>query len=152
MAICQYLIALCNQFVIIDRLEASVLYDGRSVAKLGAIMARYTCSFTISVTFDDLQPLLLNLLQECDLEIQYYNHEYIMAREIPGNVPFSRLVKVEVFIEKSTATETETRMSIVIKNEELPLHLQNHCRQMFDFVKQAIEDCRYWHLIESIAG
>ncbi|MBD2447783.1 hypothetical protein H6G76_11465 [Nostoc sp. FACHB-152] len=115
-------------------------------------MARYTCSFTISINVDNLQPLLLDLLQNCDLEIQYYNHDYILAREIPGNIPFSKLVKVEVFIEKSTATETETRMSIVIKNEELPLQLHNHCREIFDFVKQAIEQNRYWHLIESIAG
>jgi hypothetical protein len=143
---------LCNQSVIISRLEPSVLYDGRSVARLGAIMARYTCSFTISISFDDLQPLLLDLLQDCDLEIQYYNHDYILAREIPGNVVYSKLVKVEVFIDKSTATETETRMSIVIKNEELPLQLHNHCREMFDIVKQAIEQSRHWHLIESLAG
>jgi len=138
----------------IYRLEASILYDGRSVARLeaGAIMARYTCSFTISIPLDHLQPLLLDLLQGCDLEIQYYNADYILAREIPGNIPFSKLVKVEVFIDKSTATETETRMSIVIKNEELPLQLENHCRKMFEFVKQEIEESRHWHLIESLAG
>jgi hypothetical protein len=61
-------------------------------------------------------------------------------------------VTVEVLIDKSTATETESRMSIVIKNDELPLQVNNHCRQMFDFIKQAIEDCRHWHLIESLAG
>ncbi|MBE9007597.1 hypothetical protein IQ259_21665 [Fortiea sp. LEGE XX443] len=115
-------------------------------------MARYTCSFTISIPIDHLQPLLLDLLQDCDLEIQYYNPDYILAREIPGSVSFSKLVKVEVFIDKSTATETETRMSIVIKNEELPLQVYNHCRQMFEFVKQAIEESRHWHLIESLAG
>jgi hypothetical protein len=115
-------------------------------------MARYTCSFIISIPIDHLQPLLLDLLQNCDLEIQYYSFDYILAREIPGNVPFSKLVKVEVFIEKSTATETETRMSIVVKNEELPLQVDNHCRQMFEFVKQAIEKSRHWHLIESLAG
>jgi hypothetical protein len=136
----------------ICRLLASVLYDGRSVARLGAIMARYTCSFTLSVPFENLQPLLLDLLQDCDLEIQYYSIDYILAREIPGNVPFSKMVKVEVFIDKSTATEAETKMSIEIKNEELPLQLNNHCRQMFEFVKQAIEESRHWHLIESLAG
>ncbi|BBD60059.1 hypothetical protein NIES2109_28520 [Nostoc sp. HK-01] len=145
-------VPLCNQSVTNYRLMASVLYDGRSVAILGAIMARYTCSFTISLSIDHLQPLLLDLLQGCDLEIQYYNADYILAREIPGNVSFSKLVKVEVFIDRSSATETESRMNIVIKNEELPLQLDNHCRQMFEFVKQEIEHSRHWHLIESLAG
>ncbi|MBD2436358.1 hypothetical protein [Nostoc sp. FACHB-110] len=115
-------------------------------------MARYTCSFTISVSFDDLRALVLELLQDCDLEIQYFNHEYILAREILGKVSYDKLVKVEAFIDKSTATEKETRMSIVITSEELPLQVDNHCRQMFDFVRQAIEGNRRWHLIESIAG
>lgn len=115
-------------------------------------MARYTCSFVVSILIDDLHPLLVDLLQECDLEIQYYTADYIMAREIPGNISFSKLVKAEVLIDKSTATETETRMSIVIKNEELPLQVDNHCRQMFEFIKQTIEESRHWHLIESLAG
>jgi hypothetical protein len=118
----------------------------------GVIMARYTCSFLISINLEYLQSLLLDLLQDCDLEIQYYSSDYILAREIPGKVSFSKLVKVEVLIDKSTATETETRMSIVIKNEELPLQVDNHCRQMFEYVKQSIEDNRHWHLIESLAG
>jgi len=115
-------------------------------------MARYTCSFIVSVPIEHLQPLLIDLLQGCDLDVQYYTADYIMARESQGSVPFSKLVVVEVFIDKSTATETETRLSIVIKNEELPLQLDNHCRQMFEFVKQAIEHSQNWHLIESLAG
>jgi hypothetical protein len=115
-------------------------------------MARYTCSFIVSVPIEHLQALLIELLQDCDLDVQYYTADYIMAREIPGNVSFSKLVSVEVLIDKSTATETETRLSIVIKNEELPLQLNNHCRQIFDFVKQAIEHSRHWHLIQSLTG
>ncbi|MEA5578993.1 hypothetical protein [Anabaena sp. UHCC 0451] len=115
-------------------------------------MARYTCSFLVSVPIAHLQALFIELLQDCGLEVQYYTADYIMAREMPGNVSFSKLVIVEVLIDKSTATETETRMSIVIKNEELPLQLNNHCRQVFDFVRQEIERSRNWHLIESLAG
>ncbi|MBH8563444.1 hypothetical protein I8748_14835 [Nostoc sp. CENA67] len=115
-------------------------------------MARYTCSFILSISIDHLQPLVVELLQDCDLEIQYYTPDYIIAREIPGNVSFSKLVKAEVLIDKSAATETESRMSIVIKNEELPLQVDNHCRQMFEFIKQTIEQSRHWHLIESLAG
>ncbi|WP_427158721.1 hypothetical protein ACQFX9_22820 [Aliinostoc sp. HNIBRCY26] len=115
-------------------------------------MARYTCSFILAINLDNLQPLMLDLLQNCDLEIQYYSSDYILAREIPGNVSVSQLVKAEVLIDKSTATETETRMTIVVKNEELPLRLENHCRKVFDFLKKEIEISRYWHLIESLAG
>ncbi|MGH8001248.1 MAG: hypothetical protein ACREPR_17945 [Brasilonema sp.] len=115
-------------------------------------MARYTCSFILSVPIDQLQSLLVELLQDCQFEVQYYTSDYILAREFLGSVPISKLVTVEVLIDKSTATDIETRMSIVIKNEELPLQKDNHCRQIFEYVKQAIENCRYWNLIESIAG
>jgi hypothetical protein len=33
-----------------------------------------------------------------------------MAREIPGKTAFSKLVTVEVLIDKSTATQTESRL------------------------------------------
>jgi hypothetical protein len=115
-------------------------------------MARYTCSFIVSVPSEHLQLLLVELLQDCQLDIQYQMGDYIIAREFPGNVSFSKLVTVEILIDKSKSTETETRMSIVIKNEELPLHLDNYCRQMFELIKQAIESSRHWHLIESLAG
>ncbi|MEH1814723.1 MAG: hypothetical protein V7K26_30025 [Nostoc sp.] len=115
-------------------------------------MARYTCSFIVSVPSDHLLPLLVELLQDCQLDIQYHTAEYIIGREVPGNVPFPKLITVEVLIDKSKSTETETRMSIVITNEELPLHLDNYCRQMFELIKQSIESSRHWHLIESIAG
>ncbi len=115
-------------------------------------MARYTCSFILSIDINHLQPLLIELLQDCNLDVQYYTLDYIMAREIVGTVSYSKMVTVEVLIDKSTATETETRMSIVIKNQELPLQVDNHCRQVFEYIKQAIEDNRNWHLIQSLAG
>ncbi|MEM7726482.1 MAG: hypothetical protein AAF208_08935 [Cyanobacteria bacterium P01_A01_bin.45] len=117
-------------------------------------MARYTCSFYLSIAFDQLQPLLVDMLQDYNLNVMYCasTFDYIMAREVPGTVPFSKLVTVEILIDKSTATETETRMSIVMKNEELPLQLENHCRQVYEYIKEAIEHSRHWHLIETIAG
>jgi len=115
-------------------------------------MARYNSSFTLSRSIDDLPPLLINLLQDCELDVQYYTTDYIMAREIPGNVSFAKLVTVEVLLDKSSASATETRMSIVVKNEELQSGLDNHCRQMFEYVKESIEHSRYWDLIEVLAG
>jgi hypothetical protein len=122
------------------------------IMRRGVLMARYTCSFIVSVTIEHLQPLLIELLQDCELDVHYYTSDYIMAREMPGNVAFPKLVTAEILIDKSTATETETRLSIVIKNEELPLKLNNHCQQMYEFVKQSIEVSRKWQLIESLAG
>jgi hypothetical protein len=114
-------------------------------------MARYTCSFVLSVSLDHLLPTLVDLLRNTGLEVQYYNADYIMAREFPGSVPFSKLVTVELLIDKTTATETETRMNLVAKNEELPLQLDNHCKQVFQYIKQEIENSRHWNLI-SIVG
>jgi hypothetical protein len=115
-------------------------------------MARHTCSFIVSVAIDDLQPLLIELLQDCELDTQYHTADYIMAREIPGKTAFSKLATVEVLIDKSTATQTESRLSIVVKNEELQSKPDSHCLQMFEFVKQAIEHSHRWHLIESLAA
>ena len=75
-----------------------------------------------------------------------------MAREIPGRVAFAKLVTVEVLIDKSTATSQEVRMNFVIKNEELPLQVDNHCHQMFDMVQEAVAENRYWQLVETVPG
>jgi hypothetical protein len=75
-----------------------------------------------------------------------------MAREIPGRVAFAKLVTVEVLIDKSTATDQEVRMNFVIKNEELPLQVDNHCHQMFYQVQNAVAKNTHWQLVESVAG
>lgn len=116
-------------------------------------MARYTSLFTVAVPTNSIRPLLTEILESCNLDVIYDTGDYIMAREVPGNVSFSRLVTVEVLIDKSQiSSEDEVRMNLVIKNEELPLQTDNHCRQMFDLVNQAIAESRHWHLIESVAG
>ena len=115
-------------------------------------MARYTCSFTVAVGVDRLKQLLTEVLHSCNLDILYDKSDYMMAREHPGQVSFSKLVTVEVLIDKITATETLTRMDLVIKNEELPLQVENHCHQMFNLVKQSIMENRNWQLVENVAS
>lgn len=115
-------------------------------------MARYTCLFTVSVPVENVQALLIEVLEACNLEIIYASGDYIMGREIPGQIPFSKLVTVEVLMDRTTATDHEIRMSCVIKNEELPLQIDNHCRKMFDLVNQTITENRHWKLIEQVAG
>ena len=114
-------------------------------------MARYTCSFTIAVPIARLRQLLVEVLQSCNLEMIHATNDFMMAREIPGQVSFAKLVTVEALIDKTTTTNTETSINLVIKNEELPLKIDNHCHQMFEVVKQAILENRDWQLVESVA-
>jgi len=86
------------------------------------------------------------------LDVIYDTGDYMMAREVPGNISFAKLVTVEVLIDKSTASDEEIRMNFVIKNEELPLQVNNHCRSIFDLVSQAVVKNNQWRLIESVAG
>lgn len=115
-------------------------------------MARYTSSYTLGLPFPRIGKLVVEVLQSCPFEITYDTGEYIMAREIPGKVSFSKLASVEILIDRTTSTETETKMTLVVKNEELPLQVENHCYQMFQVVNQAIVDCRSWQIVEQVAG
>lgn len=115
-------------------------------------MARYTCSFTVAVPISRLRQSLVEVLQACNLDVIYDTSDYMMARENPGQVSFAKLVTVEVLVDKTTATDTEIRMNWVVKNEELPLQVDNHCHKMFQIINQAIADNRHWQLLESIAG
>ncbi len=115
-------------------------------------MARYTCLFTIAAPITSLSHSLGELLEDCNLDIIYDTGDYMMARETPGRVAFPKLVTVEVLIDKTTATDHEIRMNFVIKNEELPLQKDNHCRQIFEMVSQAVSQNRNWQLIETVAG
>jgi hypothetical protein len=116
-------------------------------------MARYTSLFTIAIQADRFQSLLAELLESCNLSVVYDTGDYLMAREVPGDVSFAQLVTVEILIDKVPATLDETvKMNFVVKNEELPLKSDNHCRRMFNLVNQAIVDNRCWHLMESVAS
>lgn len=115
-------------------------------------MARYTSSYKVALPIDRLRQLLVEVLNTCSLDILYETIDYVMAREKPGQVPFAKLVTVEILIDRTTATPTETRMNLVMKNEELPLQIDNHCHQIFNLVNQAIINNDRWQLVENVAG
>jgi hypothetical protein len=117
----------------------------------GLLMARYTSLFTVAVSLDRLRQSLAEIFQVCSLDVIYDSADYLVARETPGHVSFSKLVTVEVLIERALS-EPEVKMSFVVKNEELPLQANNHCRQVFNSVNRAVADSRQWHLIESAAS
>jgi len=114
-------------------------------------MARYTSSYSVGLPYAKLGKLVVEVLETCPLEITYNTGDYIMAREIPGQVSFVKLASVEVLIDRTTSTETETKMTLVVKNEELPLQLNNHCHKMFQLLNDAIISCRSWQLVENMA-
>ena len=59
-------------------------------------MARYPALFTLGIKIGDLHASLKKVFESCDLNMIYDTPEYVMAREIPGKVPFPKLVTVEV--------------------------------------------------------
>jgi len=75
-----------------------------------------------------------------------------MAREVPSRAPFPKLVTAEVLIDRTTATSEAIRMNLVMKNEELPLQTDNHCRQMFDLLQEALVEYSQWQLLDKVAG
>lgn len=123
----------------------------------GLPMARYTSLFTISVSLDHpewrsasnrLRHSLSETLRSCSLDVVFDSEDYLVAKEAPGHVSYTQLVTVEVLIERPVQ-DPAVRMNFVVKNEELPLKSNNHCRAMFDSVNRAIAENRQWRLIES---
>lgn len=116
-------------------------------------MARYTSLFTVGASLDNLRQLLAETLRSCNFDIVYETGDYLVAREVPGRVAFAKLVTVEVLFDKFPATsDDEVRMNFVVKNEELPLKVDNHCHQKFNLVSQAIVENDQLHFIDQVAS
>ncbi|MBI4781381.1 MAG: hypothetical protein HY785_08635 [Oscillatoriophycideae cyanobacterium NC_groundwater_1537_Pr4_S-0.65um_50_18] len=112
-------------------------------------MARYTGLFTVAVPADRFWQLLVEILRACSLNVIYSSEDYLVAREVPGGVTYAKLVTVEILIEPVLDREAEVRMNLVVKNEELPLQINNHCQQVFRLLNQAVEENRHWRVVES---
>jgi hypothetical protein len=115
-------------------------------------MARYTCLVTVEASEGGIKQPLGQTLESCNFDIIYEAQDYLVAREVPGGVAYPQLVTVEVLIEDTPVEDRGVRMNFVMKNEELPLQANNHCRRMFDRVNQAIAENNQWQLIEAVAG
>jgi hypothetical protein len=113
-------------------------------------MARYTHDLTVAVPLSQFYEQVKEVLKDCHFEILYFKEDYVIARETPGNIPFSRLVTVEVLVDSTRATQEMTHFNVVVKNEELPLQANNHCYQMYEKLNQAIIENKGWNLIKSI--
>ena len=83
------------------------------------------------------------------MEPIYEIEDYMMVREVPGQVSFSKLVTIEVLIDITNATESAVSLSFVVKNEELPLNSNNHCRHKFELLRVAVAQHNDWQPIDS---
>ncbi|MCS6813585.1 MAG: hypothetical protein NZ772_08460 [Cyanobacteria bacterium] len=123
-------------------------------------MARYTSLFKVAAPVDDLQPAITNVLEACNMRVIYRDNDYLVAREIPGQVTFAKLVTVEVLIDRPREHEAKTgelctpsmALNFVVKNEELPLQANNHCRRMFELVNNTLLDSNSWELLEHVSS
>ncbi|MEL6488354.1 MAG: hypothetical protein AAFV85_04410 [Cyanobacteria bacterium J06634_6] len=103
-------------------------------------MARYTNFFTTGAPKEDIHKGLVSALEGCGLDLVYQDPVYIVAKEKPGQVSFAQLTTVEILLNPPTIELGGAKIDLVVKNEELPLRQQNHCREVFSKVNQAISD------------
>ncbi len=110
-------------------------------------MARYTCSVTVAVALADLYPNITEILKSCNLEVLIFREDYLMAREKPGQVPFTKLVTIEVLVDSTRSTMHAADFELVAKNEELPLKSTNHCNQVYQSFLQQSAANSGWRLL-----
>ncbi|WP_017326940.1 hypothetical protein [Synechococcus sp. PCC 7336] len=99
-------------------------------------MSRYSHAITLP-NDQEIRSKLKDLLSEQGFNVIYESADYIVAREEAGKVSFSRLVTAELFLNRSTADRDY--WSCIVKNEELPLQTINHCQQLFEKLRVALE-------------
>lgn len=105
-------------------------------------MARYTNSLKAAGPIQVVQQSVASILGACDMDLIHSTKDYVVAKERPGHVTYSKLTMVEVLIDGVAADEAieedASTLTIIVKNEELPLSRDNHCQKVFDAVHQAL--------------
>jgi hypothetical protein len=112
-------------------------------------MSRYVCHFLVNLSPQNVRFPLKKLFEACGMEPMYDTDDYVMAREIPGRVSFTRLVTAEVSIDAATDTSDLVQLNFLVKNDELPLNANNHCRQIFDLLRVAIAHNYDWQSLDA---
>lgn len=114
-------------------------------------MARYLGYFVILVPVERVRQPIFEVLHSCNFDTIYDSGDCIMAKELPGKVAASKLVTLELLVTQNVGKEDEIKLNMVAKNDELPLQVNNHCREMFDLVSKSIKNNRKWELLDSVA-
>ncbi|OIP76352.1 MAG: hypothetical protein AUK48_05990 [Oscillatoriales cyanobacterium CG2_30_44_21] len=115
-------------------------------------MARYTQHFLVEITPENLHSTIITTLGACNLVITYETDDYVIAQEMETNASFAQLVTVEVLIHRSEIEGNQAKLTIVTKNAELPLRVDNYCHRISDSVSKAFCDSPEWKLLEVTAG
>lgn len=95
-------------------------------------MARYTTLLTLPTRQPALPDLIVRTLEGCGLVMVYSATDYMMAKERPSQVSLTQLATVEVLINSAH------QLQLVVKNEQLPLQIDNHCKATFETVSGAL--------------
>ena len=103
-------------------------------------MARYTNFFMTGASSEEINQALVGAIETCDLDLVYEDPVCIVAKEKPGKVPFAQLATIELLISPPTVENGGSKIDLVVKNEELPLRSQNHCKEVFTQINQAISE------------
>ena len=101
-------------------------------------MARYTNFFMASSSPEEISQMLVSAIEACGLNLIHNDPVCIVAKEKPGKVAFAQLATVELLISPPTVEHGGSKIDLVVKNEELPLRTQNHCKEVFAEIDEAI--------------
>jgi large subunit ribosomal protein L28 len=95
-------------------------------------MARYSCTAQLTGSAEQLSEAIRALLERCQLTILHYSPDYWVAGEPPGKSPYTKLVTVEVLVDRTgQGPDGPVQITCIAKNEELPLRSVKHCQQTF---------------------
>jgi len=106
-------------------------------------MARYAATLLVIATENHIRTGIREALTSTGFELVFESNDYLMAREIPGQVKFSLLTSAEILIDLKYS-KSEASLVIIVKNEQLPLNKDNHCQTVFDRLKQTLIDYDQW--------
>jgi len=106
-------------------------------------MARYTATFSIVNHGDHAYQTACNLLKISGFRLLHESQDYVMGSENPGQVKFSLLTTAEILIDVPRDRSSLT-LEMLVKNEELPLKTNNHCKHVFDHLQRVFLECGEW--------
>ncbi len=109
-------------------------------------MARYTATFSIMNYGDHTHKTVCDLLEKSGFRLLHESRDYVMGSEKPGSVKFYLLTTAEILIDIPLDHSALT-LNLLVKNEELPLKRENHCKNTFDRLQQVFLECDKWHAI-----
>jgi hypothetical protein len=101
-------------------------------------MSRYSCSYIVKISPNRLDLLYDDLLQFSVFEVMHRRPDIFVLLETPNEAMFVQLVTIELF--NTPISPSEIQIDLLVKNHELPLRINNRCRQFFDRIHRLITE------------